>query len=91
MTVVFRNGIQHLAHPMTDIILHNITYEKEGQDNTDDRECEVQVINAGITESIGEKIVGIVQGVFQRYRSKTAANTNQYAEDQYKLSQFDMT
>jgi len=83
-TVVFRNGIEYFADAVADVVFDQILDEQEGKDDPGHRIKQVQVIEAVKTESIGEKIVRVIQGIFQNHRGKSAANTNQHAEQQHK-------
>ena len=85
IAVVLGNGIKDFADAMTDVVPYDEFQEKQGQDNPYNREGKIEIIEAMITETIGQKVVGVVEGVFQRYRCQSAPNPHQNTEDQHEL------
>ena len=45
-----RDGIQDLRHPMADIVTHDIFHEQAGQQDTDHRIKQIEIVHAVSTE-----------------------------------------
>lgn len=78
--VVFRNGIEYFADTVADVVFNQILDEQEGKDDPCHRIKQVQVIEAVKTEAVGQKIVCVIQGIFQNHRCKSAPDADQDAE-----------
>jgi hypothetical protein len=76
---------------MADIVLNNVLDKQDRKNDANYRECQKQIIDAMVTESVGEEVICVIQGVFQCYGCKSTAEANQYTEDQYELVLFNVT
>ena len=86
VAAVFGDGIKDFADAMTDVVPYDEFQEKQGQDNPYNREGKIEIIEAMITETIGEKVVGVIERVFQGHRGQSTANPHQNAKDQHEIT-----
>ena len=75
---------------MTDIFSHKITNKQGGQPNPYKRKNKKQQTSAIYLQTFGQKLVGIMDGIFQEYPGQSGDNTNQKTQDDDKIPFFDM-
>ena len=90
LAVVFRYGIKDRADPVADVVFDQISDEKNSQDYSDNRKCKVEIKYPMVTEPIGEEVVCIIEGIFERYSGETTSHTNQNTQNQHKRPLFDV-
>ena len=75
---------------MTDIFSHKITNKQGGQPNPYKRKNKKQQTSAIYLQTLGQKLVGIMDGIFQEYPGQSGDNTYQKTQDDDKIPFFDM-
>ena len=75
---------------MTDIFPHKITNKQGGQPNPYKRKNKKQQTSAIYLQTLGQKLVGIMDGIFQEYPGQSGDNTYQKTQDDDKLFHHDI-
>lgn len=84
-TVPPGNGIQHLGHPVADVLPHKITHKKRSKTYPDKRIDKKQQTPAVYLKAFGKKHMGGVHHVFQQDSRQPRHDSHQQAQYQDKI------
>ena len=85
------NSVQYLGDTVTDIFPDKITDKQRSQPNPDKRIDKKQKTTTIDLQALGEKLMGKMHGIFQKYTGQSSNNTYQKTQNDDKISFFNMT
>ncbi len=80
-----RDGIQDLRHPMADIVTHDIFHEQAGQQDTDHRIKQIEIVHAISTEITRQYMLYEMDQLFQYDSGRSCANSHDKADNKDKM------
>ena len=84
LAVALADGLQHNAHAVAEVVAHHAPHEKEGKEDADGRENQVEVVNISHRKRLAQQSGGEVQQVLDDDGRGSAQHTDYYAEYQHQ-------